>query len=104
MRNLSKMYCEDGRSKRNLLLCSDDGGDNFDTSGLFESLAQNATDAYTATEALHANPLNTALVYGGTAQTQQGLVGSATANTASTMTLLLGALLIGGIAFVALRR
>jgi hypothetical protein len=48
------------------------GGSSFDTAGLIESLASNATQAYETTQALNANPLNTALVYGGTAQTAGG--------------------------------
>jgi hypothetical protein len=48
------------------------GGGGFDTAGLIESLANNATQAYETTQALNANPLNTALVYGGTAQTAGG--------------------------------
>ena len=51
-----------------------DGGSGFDTSGLIASLASNATQAYETTAALNANPLNTALVYGGAAQTTQGMV------------------------------
>ena len=39
---------------------------------LITSLANNATQAYETTQALNANPLNTALIYGGTAQTAQG--------------------------------
>ena len=82
----------------------DDGGDNFDTSGLIESLAQNATDAYTTTQALNADPLNTALLYGGTAQTQQGIVGSSSAVSNTSTSLLLLLLAGGAILFVALRR
>ena len=54
-----------------------DGSDSgFDTAGLIESLAGNATQAYETSAALNANPLNTALIYGGTAQTTQGYAGS----------------------------
>ena len=49
--------------------------DEFDDSGssdLLSSLVSNATSAYETTAALNANPLNTAIVYGGTATTAQG--------------------------------
>jgi hypothetical protein len=47
-----------------------DGSSNaFD---LISSLANNATQAYETSQALNANPLNTALVYGGAASTPYG--------------------------------
>ena len=55
----------------------DDGSDSG-VSDLISSLASNATSAYETTEALNANPLNTAIVYGGTASTAQGTAGGAT--------------------------
>jgi hypothetical protein len=97
------MYCE-GITPKGLMLCSDDGGDDFDTSGLIESLANNATQAYDTTQALNANPLNTALIYGGTAQTQQGIVGSASAVSNSSMTWILLLLALLGIGYVVVKR
>lgn len=80
-------------------------GSGFDTSGLIESLANNATSAYETTQALNANPLNTALVYGGTAQTAQGIVGSAINQTPSLPSSgLLLLLLAGGVLLYAVTR
>ena len=100
------MSIPEGNNFQNGLGCNDDGGDDFDTSGLIESLAATATSAYETSQALGANPLNTALIYGGTAQTQQGIVGSAVpASLTSGSTGLLLLLLAGGfIAFALFRR
>jgi hypothetical protein len=57
----------------------DDSGDG--TASLISSLASNATQAYDTTQALNANPLNTAILYGGTASTTQGY--SSAGSTAS---------------------
>ena len=86
---------------------SSDSGSGFDTAGLIESLANNATSAYETTQALNANPLNTALIYGGTAQTTQGYAGSGSSLNAAPSIGMSGFLLLllaGGVVFYAATR
>lgn len=108
MKNLSKMLIS--RTGKPSLLCNyDDGGGyddgGFDTAGLIESLASNATSAYEQSQALNANPLNTALLYGGTAQTGQGYAAAQpsvmTSNGGMSLLLLL---LAGGVIVYAVTR
>lgn len=70
---------------------SDDGSSTAD---LIESLAANATSAYQTTVVANANPLNAALITGGSAATAQGSAGGATALASMSSTgwlLLIGA-------------
>ena len=84
----------------------DEFDDSNGTSSLIASLAANATSAYETTAALNANPLNTAIVYGGTATTAQGTTASATPSSigaiGSSGTVLL-VIAVAAIAFFALR-
>lgn len=83
----------------------EDDNSDFSTSDLIASLADNATQAYETTQALNANPLNTALIYGGSAQTQYGSTVSATPSTvgAGSSGLLLLVLAVGVVIFAATR-
>jgi hypothetical protein len=72
--------------------------DFFDNGGadLLSSLASDATSAYTTEAELNSNPLNTALVVGGTATTAQGTTASlapATLGGSSGLILLIVAVL-----------
>jgi len=82
---------------------TDDGGSTLD---FISSLASNATQAYDTTAALNANPLNTALVYGGTATTAQGMVAGAInpTPTATGSSLLLFGLAAAIIVFFVVRK
>jgi hypothetical protein len=58
----------------------DDSGDG--AASLIASLANNATQAYDTTQALNANPLNTAILYGGTASTAGGYASAGSSSVA----------------------
>jgi hypothetical protein len=78
----------------------DSGSDSG--SSLIASLAANATSAYETTQALNANPLNTALLYGGSASTSQGAAQGAPASTISAAAGGIGTwLLVGAVVVIA---
>ena len=80
-----------------------DEDDSSSTDDLISALASNATSAYETTAALNANPLNTALLYGGTASTAQGTTSASSLTTSlggsGTWLLLIAIAIIGFILF-----